>query len=118
MQMTVRDEEKQFDRQTHAYAEYRVFSTLASGGSSHRSVIVTLTRMDGNGSRHPVQCTVAVIMSSGDVAKVHALERHPYAAIDRAAALIGKAVHRHRAQRSISLLTSGASQEDGRGGRT
>jgi hypothetical protein len=57
-------------------------------------------------------------MSSGDVAKVHALERHPYAAIDRAAALIGKAVHRHRAQRSISLLTSSASQEDGRGGRT
>jgi ribosome-associated translation inhibitor RaiA len=118
MQMTVRDEEKQFDRQTHAYAEYRVFSALAGDGSSHRSVTVTLTRMDGTGSRYPVQCTVAVTMSSGDVVKVHALERHPYAAIDRAAALIGKAVRRHRAQGSVTLLTSGASQDHGQRGRT
>lgn len=116
MQLTVRDEEKQFDRQTHAYAEYRVFSTLASDGSSHRAVTVTLTRMDGTGSRYPVQCTVAVTMSCGDVARVRAPARHPYAAIDRAAALIGKAVQRRRAQ-SVTLSTPGVSRA-GQGDRS
>lgn len=97
MRTTVLDEGKHFDRQTHAYAEYRVFATLAGDGSSPRDVTITLTRMEAyDSSGSPVVCTVAVTTACGELTQVHALERHAYGAIDRAAELIAKAVRRRR----------------------
>ena len=102
MRTTVQDEGRHFDRQTHAYAEYRVFSRLmgAAGVEGDVTVLVALKRLDGDAPGAPlVRCEIAVAQRASEVARVQALGPHPYAAIDRAAVLIGEAVRR-QAQRS------------------
>ena len=98
MRTTVLDEGRHFDRQTHAYAEYRVFSALARDECGSRlEVTVTLARLDANGSADErILCAIAVSTDCGRPSKVRALERHPYPAIDRAAALIARALRRER----------------------
>jgi ribosome-associated translation inhibitor RaiA len=90
VQLTVRDECRQFSPQTHAYAEYFAFSSLVGHDAAPESVTVTLTRersVHGEDDDRVV-CTVAVRMESGAVAEAHAVERHAYAAIERAVSLI------------------------------
>jgi hypothetical protein len=93
MQLIVRDEHKQFNQQTHAYAEYRAFSSLVGNDSPVRDVMVTLTRgpADGSDDDAMVVCTIAVRTMSGDVTDVQAVGRHAYAAIDRAVSRIRQA---------------------------
>lgn len=88
MRIEVRNE-RFFDPQTHAYAEYRVFATLAPLGNRVRHVTITLAHADPSGA-HPVSgarvvCTVSVTTGPGQRAEVRAKGRHPYEAIDRAA---------------------------------
>jgi hypothetical protein len=84
----------QFDAQTQAYAEYRVFATLAPLGNMVRHVTVTIAPADPSGA-HPVTgarvvCTVSVVTGPGHRAEIRTKGRHPYEAIDRAAARIRK----------------------------
>ncbi len=103
MRTTVQDEGRHFDRQTHAYAEYRVFSKLigTDGVEGDVTVTVALKRLDGDEpGASLVRCEIAVAQRSSEVARVQALGPHPYAAIDRAAALIGEAVRRESKNRA------------------
>jgi hypothetical protein len=82
------------DAQTQAYAEYRVFATLAPLGNMVRDVTITLAPADPSGA-HPVGgarivCTVSVVTGPGHRAEVRAKGRHPYEAIDGAARRIRK----------------------------
>ena len=93
MRIELRDD-GQFDAQTHAYAEYRVFATVAPLGNLVRQVTVTLAPADPSGA-HPVSgervvCTVSIVTGPGHRAEVRAKGRHPYEAIDSAAGRIRK----------------------------
>ena len=97
MRPIVRDAGEQFDRQTHAYAEYRVFSGLAAERVPLVSAIVTLDRCTGgNGGAMSALCRITVATGDGETFQGSASEAHPYAAIDRATALIAAAVRAHR----------------------
>ena len=91
MRLTVRDERRQFNRQTHAYAEYRAFSGSLGTGVPVEEVTVTLIRRSANDAARDegrVVCTIAVTVASGDVVEARAVARHAYAAIDRAVSVI------------------------------
>jgi ribosome-associated translation inhibitor RaiA len=90
MRLIVEDEAKQFDQQTHAYAEYRAFSSLVGTNGSIESVTLTLTRRSADAAEDDgrVVCTIAVRLTSGEVAEARAVARHAYAAIDRAVSLV------------------------------
>jgi hypothetical protein len=100
MRIVICDGENCFDDQTHAYAEYRVFSSLAGETTSIRTVLVTLAGARGAAPAPPeggrAACSVAVTTTGGRRAEVRAVAAHPYAAIDRAAGLIRRALRRHR----------------------
>lgn len=97
MRPVVIDDENHFDGQTHAYAEYRVFSGLATENASLEQAVVVLTRGVGtDGSREPgATCTIHVTTATGVTLETGATEHHPYAAIDKAAALIIAALRTH-----------------------
>jgi len=90
MRLIVRDKHKQFNQQTHAYAEYRTFSSLVGSDGHVGDVTITLVRgpADGTEANGPIVCTIAATMATGEVAKVEAMAAHAYAAIDRAVSLI------------------------------
>ncbi|HEX6974801.1 MAG TPA: HPF/RaiA family ribosome-associated protein [Vicinamibacterales bacterium] len=83
MQLTVRDDHQDFNRQTHAYAEYRAFAGLAGHPAPITGVTVTLER--GTGA---MRCAVSLTLQSGEVLGTEASGPHIYAAIDRAVALL------------------------------
>lgn len=91
MRLVVRDERNEFNRQTHAYAEYRVFSSLADVAPPVEDVIVTLARCrrdERDGESGQAVCTIAIRTGSGELAAAEAVAGHVHAAIDRAASLI------------------------------
>lgn len=90
MRIEVRDHQQRFDDQTHAYAEYRVFSSLARLSDSLRSATITLTSEEQGGAGGGIVCTVAVTGGADSSAEVSARGRHPYEAIDRAARRAGR----------------------------
>jgi hypothetical protein len=99
MRIDVYDDHALFDDQTRAYAEYRVFASLATSGDVVQHAIVTLAPVDPSGA-HPTTgtkalCTVAIRTGSGRYTEVCAPGRHPYEAIDRAAARIKQLLFRH-----------------------
>jgi ribosome-associated translation inhibitor RaiA len=79
-------------RQTRAYAEYRVFSSLAQFTGDVRDVAVSLTLGPAG---HSVRCAVVVTFASGAPIRITARGRHAYDAINRVARRIGPALHRH-----------------------
>jgi ribosome-associated translation inhibitor RaiA len=83
MHFTVRDDRQDFNRQTHAYAEYRAFAGLAGHREPIAGVTVTLERDAGT-----MRCAVALTLRSGDVLGTEATGPHIYAAIDRAVAML------------------------------
>jgi hypothetical protein len=90
MRLTVRDEPGHFDQQTHAYAEFRAFSSIIGSEVPAEHVTVTLSRgpaSDGDDGERVV-CTIAVTMTSGAVAEARAVANPACAAIDRAVALL------------------------------
>lgn len=88
MRIEVRAHPGRFDDQTRAYAEYRVFSSLAPLSDSVRSATITLALEEPGGGRTRsglVVCTVAIAGDTGFSAEVSARGRHPCEAVDRAA---------------------------------
>lgn len=99
MNIEVIDIARAFGRQTRAYAEYRIFSSLARFAPHVREVAVSLTPDDtGRG----VLCSVAVTFASGTPVRCNARGRHAYDAIDRVARRIGPSFHRHAKMRLCS----------------
>ncbi len=87
MRLTVRDEPGHFDQQTHAYAEFRAFSSIIGSEVPVEDVTVTLSRGPASDDDRVV-CTIAVTMTSGAVAEARAVACPACAAIDRAVALL------------------------------
>ncbi len=104
MRLTVEDDARQFDQQTHAYAEYRAFASLVGTDGSIEDVTLTLTRRSADVPEgdEEVVCTIAVRLGSGQVAEARAVERHAYAAIDRAVSLIRRTPRSRSSGRSVA----------------
>lgn len=81
-----------FDAQTRAYAEFRLFSALTRCNEAVEHVRVSLQHPPME--RDTVVCIVAIAMESGTVARVRARARHAYEAIDRAAVRVSNLLWR------------------------
>jgi len=92
MKIDVTDIARTFGRQTRAYAEYRIFSSLARFSDVVREAAVSLTPA---AKGHTVVCSVLVGFEGGMPVRITARGRHAYDAINRVAHRIGPAVHRH-----------------------
>ena len=92
MNIEVTDIARTFGRQTRAYAEYRIFSSLAPFTEHVRDVALSLTP-DATG--RSVLCSVVVTFTSGTPVRFTARGRHAYDAINRVARRVGPASHRH-----------------------
>jgi ribosome-associated translation inhibitor RaiA len=92
MKIHVADIARTFGRQTRAYAEYRIFSSLARFSDVVREAAVSLAPA---GRGHSVVCSVVVGFEMGSPVRVTARGRHAYDAINRVAHRIGPAVRRH-----------------------
>ena len=94
MRIAVTDVGRMFGRQTRAYAEYRIFSSLARFSRVVHDVDVALTSTSlTHGSE--ALCVVGVTVGDGSRLQVRARGRHAYDAINRAAGRIGDALRRH-----------------------
>ena len=93
MKIAVTNVGRTFGRQTRAYAEYRVFSSLARFSDVVREATVSLTPPAGE--ERSVVCVIAVTSVRGAQVHVSARGRHAYDAINRAAQRIGEALRRH-----------------------
>lgn len=93
-----------FGRQTTAYAEYRVFSSLAQFSDVVRDAAVSLTPA---GPGPAVVCSVVVGFEAGTPVSVTEQGLHAYDAINRAAHRIGDAL---RGRRPSPLPSSTASR--------
>jgi hypothetical protein len=83
----------EFDTQTRAYAEYRVFSSVARFSDRVSRAAVLLKTATG---RQPdVLCSIVLTMHPARHTRVHARGRHACDAIDRAAARAGDVLARH-----------------------
>ena len=98
MQPVVCADENHFDRQTRAYAEFRVFSQLTAERGSVASAVVTL-QQSGTRERE-ISCRIIAVTSNGDTVEATASGSHPYAAIDGAVADIAHALRLRRHVRS------------------
>jgi hypothetical protein len=81
-----------FGRQTRAYAEYRIFSSLAQFGEGVREAEVSLAAIACGRS---VVCSVLVAVETGAPVRITARGRHAYDAINRVAERLGPALRRH-----------------------
>jgi ribosome-associated translation inhibitor RaiA len=85
--------------QARAYAEYRLFATLARHMPAIRSVRVVLAQAKRNGRADRVTCAVTVVLYSAGSARARAQGPRAYSAIDRAAERIGDLLGRRAPQR-------------------
>lgn len=81
-----------FEDQTRAYAEFRVFSTLARLSAQVEGARVALTRPPA-GPRSVI-CDITVTLAGGDRTRVRARGGHAYDAINRAAQRISDGLRR------------------------
>lgn len=90
-----------FDDQTRAYAEYRVFSTLAPLADVVEQVGISLVRAaaarETSTARDVYACSVSITLRSGRQLGVASLARHAYMAIDCAARDIATVANAHAA---------------------
>jgi ribosome-associated translation inhibitor RaiA len=81
-----------FGRQTRAYAEYRIFSSVARFSDVvHEAGVSLISRRRGGAAR----CVVSLAVNDGGRLRVSARGRHVYDAINRAAERIGEELRRH-----------------------
>lgn len=92
MKIAVTDISRTFGRQTRAYAEFRMFSSLAAFSTVVSEVTVSLTSPARGRS---VVCSVLVRLDTGVSVRVSARGRHAYDAINRVAHRLGPALRRH-----------------------
>jgi ribosome-associated translation inhibitor RaiA len=91
MRISVADIGRTFGRQTSAYAEYRIFSTVARFSDVVHEARVSLTSRQGGGAR----CVVCLAVNDGEPLRVSARGRHVYDAINCAAERITEELRRH-----------------------
>lgn len=92
MRIAVNDIGCTFGRQTRAYAEYRIFSSVARFSDVvHEAGISLASRRAGGAAR----CVVSLTVNDGGRLRVSARGRHVYDAINRAAERIGEELRRH-----------------------
>jgi ribosome-associated translation inhibitor RaiA len=92
MKIDVTDISRTFGRQTRAYAEYRIFSSLAAFSNVVRQVTVSLT---SGATGHSMECSVLISLQTGVPLQVTARGRHAYDAINRAADRLAPALRQH-----------------------
>ena len=80
--------------QARAYAEYRLFATLARYARRIRSVNVVLGEVERKGASDRVTCAVKVILEPSWAIRVRAQGPHARGAIDRAAERVGDLLKR------------------------
>jgi ribosome-associated translation inhibitor RaiA len=99
MRIDVHDTGNHFDDQRRAYAEYRVFSTLATLVDVVCQVGVGLARAadaaESSTSRDVFACSASIRLCSGRQMDAAAHAQHPYEAIDRAARRIAAVANSH-----------------------
>jgi ribosome-associated translation inhibitor RaiA len=88
--------------QARAYAEYRLFATLARHNPVIRSVRVMLAHAKRNGGGDGVTCVVELVLEPAGSVRTRAQGPHAYGAIDRAAKRIGDLM----ARRTIQSMSS------------
>ncbi len=93
MRIAVTDVGRTFGRQTRAYAEYRIFSSLARFSGTVRDASVCLA--PSTADRHTVHCRVTVSLEHGSDVCVRARGEHAYDAINKAARQMVHALQRH-----------------------
>lgn len=91
MRIEATDIGRTFGRQTRAYAEFRMFSSLAPFSDVVREVTVSLTAA---GRGRSVVGSVLVGVGTGSPVRVTARGRHAYDAINRVAERLGFALRR------------------------
>ncbi len=92
MRIAVTEIGRTFGRQTRAYAEYRIFASLAQFSNAVREAGVSLEPADRGRS---VVCSVTVRVETGAPVRVTGRGRHAYDAINRVADRLGRALRRH-----------------------
>lgn len=93
MQITVTTVGGDFDRQTRAYAEYRVFSMLAPFSDQAQRIDIALTSPADEEAR--TACRITVGLAQGMSATVTAHGDHACDAVDRAAVRMAGFIDRH-----------------------
>jgi hypothetical protein len=81
-----------FGGQTKAYAEYRIFSSVARFSEIVLEANISLTSRRAGGS---ARCVVSLTVRGGGRLRVSTRGRHAYDAINRAAARVGDELCRH-----------------------
>ena len=97
MRIEVLDHDNDFPEQTRAYAEYRIFSSLAHVSHVVERAHVTLSAA-GADSRSVV-CTVVISGDDGPSTRIRARGGHAYDAINRAARRLALVLRRDAAGR-------------------
>ena len=92
MNIEATDIARTFGRQTRAYAEFRIFSSLARFSKVVRKAAVSLAPA---AKGHAVVCSVVLDLEVGRRVRVTARGRHAFDAINRVAHRIGPALGRH-----------------------
>jgi ribosome-associated translation inhibitor RaiA len=80
--------------QARAYAEYRLFTTLARHARAIRTVRVILERRQRKGGAEGAICAVDVVLEPSGTVRARANGRQPHGAIDKAADRIGELLNR------------------------
>jgi hypothetical protein len=92
MRIEATDIGRAFGRQTRAYAEYRIFSSLAQFSEVVREAEVSLAPAARG---RAVVCSVLVAVETSAPVRVTARGHHAYDAINRVAVRLGPALRRH-----------------------
>lgn len=92
MNIEATDIARTFGRQTRAYAEFRIFSSLAPFSEVVRRAAVSLSPA---AKGHAAVCSVDLDLEMGGRVRVRARGRHAFDAINRVAHRIGPALGRH-----------------------
>ena len=102
MRIDVIGEDETITAQVRAYAEYRLFATLARYTQLVRSVRVVLRRAGRDRTGNQIVCAVTVALEPSGYARARASKPLAYGAIDRATERIGDLMSRRTAQRRSS----------------
>lgn len=92
MRISVTEVGSTFGRQTRAYAEYRIFSSIARFGDVARDVEVSLTRRVRASA---AECVVTVTVRGDACVTVSTRGCHAYDAINRASERMADALRTH-----------------------
>jgi ribosome-associated translation inhibitor RaiA len=102
MRIDVIAEDETITAQVRAYAEYRLFATLARYSQLVRSVRVVLQRGGRDRTANQIVCAITVALEPSGYARARASKPLAYGAIHRATERIGDLMSRRTARRRSS----------------